>query len=259
MLISLFISTLFVQPADALNPVEAKPVQVKSAVVETVSVESVQDEAAEPVTDIQDAAEDDIVETDAPVPVVAEPEPIDRDAVIAGINAYLNGIETLRARFVQVAPSGQFVEGLMSMSRPGRLRFDYDDPSPIRVIADGTTVAIEDTALETVDRAPLRSTPLWWLLKDDIDIGEDTLITDISREFGFLYITAQDPSGEMEGQIQFVFAEPSFELREWYVTDALGEITRVSLVDMETGMRLSPRLFVIPENDDGRDSRRGRR
>ncbi len=259
MLISLFISTLFVQPADALNPVEAKPVQVKSAMVETVLVETVQDETAERVSDVQDAAEDEVVETEAPDPALAEPEPIDRDAIIAGINEYLNGIETLRARFVQVAPSGQFVEGLMSMSRPGRLRFDYDDPSPIRVIADGTTVAIEDTALETVDRAPLRSTPLWWLLKDDIDIGEDTLITDISREFGFLYITAQDPSGEMEGQIQFVFAEPSFELREWYVTDALGEITRVSLVDMESGMRLSPRLFVIPENDDGRDSRRGRR
>lgn len=259
MLISLFISTLFVQPADALNPVEAKPVQIKSAVVETVPVETVQDVVAEPVTDIPDTAEDEVVETEAPDPALAEPEPIDRDAVIAGINEYLNGIETLRARFVQVAPSGQFVEGLMSMSRPGRLRFDYDDPSPIRVIADGTTVAIEDTALETVDRAPLRSTPLWWLLKDDIDIGEDTLITDISREFGFLYLTAQDPSGEMEGQIQFVFAEPSFELREWYVTDALGEITRVSLVDMESGMRLSPRLFVIPENDDGRDSRRGRR
>ena len=63
----------------------------------------------------------------------------------------------------------------------------------------------------------------------------------------------------MEGQIQFVFAEPNFELREWYVTDALGEITRVSLVDMESGVRLSPRLFVIPENDDRRDSRRGRR
>lgn len=258
MLISLFISTLFVQPADALNPVEAKPVQVKSFVVETA-----QDAVTEPVSGVQDSAEDNtadpaVADTAVDQPA-AEPEPIDRDAVIAGINTYLNGIETLRARFVQVAPSGQFVEGLMSMSRPGRLRFDYDDPSPIRVIADGTTVAIEDTALETVDRAPLRSTPLWWLLKDDIDIGEDTLITDISREFGFLYITAQDPSGEMEGQIQFVFAEPSFELREWYVTDALGETTRVSLIDMETGMRLSPRLFVIPENDDGRDSRRGRR
>lgn len=258
MLISLFISTLFVQPVDAIHPVAAKPVQAKA-----VRVEVVQDTPAEPVATTQDDLVEDAAEPAASEPVAqqAEPEPapIDRDAVIAGVNAYLNEIETMRARFIQVGPDGQFVEGLMSMSRPGRLRFDYDDPSPIRVIADGTTVAIEDTALETVDRAPLRSTPLWWLLKSDIDIAADTLITDISREYGFLYITAQDPSGEMDGQIQFVFAEPSYELREWYVTDSLGEITRLSLVDTETGMRLSPRLFVIPEPEDRRDSRRGRR
>lgn len=257
MLISLFISTLFVQEAGAVPAASASLAAVQAAETPAAVTQTVDD--PDPDEAVADDAMPQAVETDA---VPSEPAPeaaIDRDAVIADINEYLNGIETLRARFIQVAPSGQFVEGLMSMSRPGRLRFDYDDPSPIRVIADGTTVAIEDTALETVDRAPLRSTPLWWLLKDDIDIGEDTLITEISREFGFLYITAQDPSGEMEGQIQFVFAEPSFELREWYVTDALGEITRVSLLDTETGMRLSPRLFVIPENDDGRDSRRGRR
>ena len=211
-------------------------------------------DAQPPASDPAESAATDTVETE---PVA--PPPIDRDQVISGINSYLNSIETMRARFVQVSPDGLFVEGLMSMSRPGRLRFDYDDPSPIRVISDGTTVAIEDTALETVDRAPLRSTPLWWLLKRDIDIAADTDIIDISREFGFLYVTARDPSGDVEGQIQFVFAEPSYELREWYVTDALGDVTRVSLVDMESGVRLSPRLFVIPEPEDRRDSRRGRR
>jgi outer membrane lipoprotein-sorting protein len=188
----------------------------------------------------------------------ADAPTLDREAVLADINAYLNEIETLRADFTQVAPDGSAAGGELSIARPGRLRFEYADPSPIRIIADGTTVAIEDQDLETVDRIPLRSTPLWWLLKRDIDIAADAEIVGMESEFGFLYVTLRDPSGEMEGEIMFVFAEPSYELREWFVTDALGEVTRVSLNNVETGIRLNPRLFVIPETDDRRDSRRGR-
>ena len=207
----------------------------------------------------QDPAVEAPAET-ADNPAASQPaEPaLDREAALADINAYLNSIGTLRADFTQIAPDGSAATGELSMARPGRLRFEYDDPSPIRIIADGTTVAIEDQALETVDRVPLRSTPLWWLLKDGIDIAEDAEIVGMESEFGFLYVTLRDPSGEMEGQIMLVFAEPSYELREWFVTDALGEVTRVSLNDVETGMRLSPRLFVIPEPEDRRDSRRGR-
>lgn len=195
-------------------------------------------------------------------PAAATPAPeavFDEQAAIAGINAYLNSIQTLRARFLQISPNGSGFEGLLSISRPGRLRFEYDDPSPITVIADGTTVAMEDSKLETVDRAPLRSTPLWWLLKDEIDIAADAEVTQIVREFGLVYLTVRDPNGEMDGQIQFVFEEPSYELREWFVTDALGEMTRIILQDHETGVRLSPRLFIIPDPEGERDSRRGRR
>jgi len=196
------------------------------------------------------------VQSDAPA--TTEASAFDRDAAIAGINAYLNSIETLRARFVQVSPAGHAIGGLLSMSRPGRLRFEYDDPSPITVIADGTTVAMEDSDLETVDRAPLRSTPLWWLLKDEIDIATDAEIVDITEEFGFVFLTVRDPNDEMDGQIQFVFSGPDYQLQEWFVTDALGEMTRIILQDQESGIRLSPRLFIIPDPEDERDSRRGR-
>ena len=201
---------------------------------------------------------DEAVETSTVSEPASPAAEIDRTAMIAALNAYLNDIGTLRARFSQVAPDGSLATGVLSLQRPGRLRFQYDDPSPIRVIADGTTVAIEDQALETVDRIPLRSTPVWWLLKDEINIAEDAEIVGMAREYGFFYLTLRDASGEMEGEIMFVFAEPSLELREWYVTDALGEITRVSLSDVETGMRLDPRLFSIPDPEDRRDSRRGR-
>lgn len=204
-------------------------------------------------------------------PAQPDPEPIaapaetaaadtfDADAALAGINAYLNSIDTMRARFLQISPNGAPIQGLLSMDRPGRLRFEYDDPSPITVIADGTTVAIEDSALETIDRAPIRATPLYWLLADEIDLAADAEVIDVVRELGFIYVTLQDPNDEMQGSVQFVFEEPSYILREWFVTDALGEMTRVIIQDQELGVNLSPRLFVIPEPENPRDSRRGRR
>ena len=183
----------------------------------------------------------------------------DRDAAISGINNYINSIGTIRARFQQTAPDGSSAQGLLSMSRPGRLRFEYDDPTPIVIVSDGTTIAIEDRDLETVDRAPLRSTPLWWLLKSDVDLASDSDIVDIQNQFGNIYLTLQDSDGEMEGQIIFVFSETSFELTEWYVTDALGQNTHIDLLDSEQGIRLSPRLFLITDPEEGRNSRRGRR
>ncbi|MBO6730186.1 MAG: outer membrane lipoprotein carrier protein LolA, partial [Maricaulis sp.] len=93
-----------------------------------------------------DPAQPDPEPIAAPVETAAA-DTFDADAALAGINAYLNSIDTMRARFLQISPNGAPIQGLLSMDRPGRLRFEYDDPSPITVIADGTTVAIEDSAL----------------------------------------------------------------------------------------------------------------
>ncbi|WP_417485274.1 LolA family protein [Maricaulis salignorans] len=244
------ISALLLQASPAAAEALPEPASVQA---EAVQPETIQPEAAQ--------AETRQAETRQAEPAqAATGQPaFDRAAAIADVNRYLNAITTLRARFIQISPNGSAARGVVSIARPGRLLFEYDDPSPIRVIADGTTVALEDRALETVDRVPLRSTPLWWLLKSDIDIANDAEVVDIRSEYGFLSVIVRDPDGEMDGDIEFVFAGPELELREWFVTDALGEVTRVSLLETETGMALNPRLFSIPEPESRRDSRRGRR
>lgn len=186
----------------------------------------------------------------------ADPDIFDTDAALAGVNDWLNGVETYRARFTQIAPDFSSSGGVLSIRRPGRLRFEYDAPSPLLVVADGTTVAIEDSDLETVDRVPLRSTPLWWLLKPDVDLAVDASVSDVWQEDGYIYVAIQDRDEEMDGTVLFVFDPESYALEEWFVTDSLGYTTRVSLSDVETGMSLNPRLFVL---DEPEDDRRGRR
>lgn len=188
--------------------------------------------------------------------VVAEPDVFDAEAALSGVNAWLNGIETYQARFTQIAPDFSSSSGVLSIRRPGRLRFEYDAPSPLLVVADGTTVAIADSDLDTVDRVPLRSTPLWWLLKPDVNLAEDANVTDVWQEDGYLYVATRDPSDEMDGTALFAFNPDNYVLEEWFITDSLGYTTRVTLTDVETDVRLNPRLFVMEDPDDDRRGRR---
>lgn len=191
----------------------------------------------------------------------ATPEPSAAQAAaqtVTQINAVLNSVDTLQARFTQSDQMGGVAQGTLYLRRPGRLRFDYDDPTPILIVADGQTVAIEDSDLETVDRAPLRSTPLWWILKDEVDLAADARILDVYTDGRLHFITLEDPSEEVQGRVQLVFDLAAGALWGWYAVDAYGQITTLQLNEVETGMRLNPRLFILEEEEDGRRGRRGR-
>jgi outer membrane lipoprotein-sorting protein len=166
-------------------------------------------------------------------------------ADLARVSAYLNSIETLQGNFLQFASDNSQASGIVYLRKPGRLRFEYAPPSPITVIADGYSVAVEDKELETQDSYPLSATPLSILLDDEVDLAEDAEIVSVERGPGELHITAKGSAEDMEGTIELVFASPQLELRYWTVTDAQGVAVTVTLSDVQTGMKLDPELFVI--------------
>src|SRR3954447_24163527 len=53
------------------------------------------------------------------------------------VEEYLNSVRTMTARFVQYAEGGNTAEGRVYVSRPGHMRFEYDPPSPILLVANG--------------------------------------------------------------------------------------------------------------------------
>lgn len=185
----------------------------------------------------------------------------------ARAQAWFDELDTLQARFLQISPDGQEAEGLLSLDRPGRARFDYDDPSPILMVADGSTVAVADFALETVDRAPIGATPLAPLLNVDETLAETGAVSDAGRADGRLYLTLVDPDGQTDGRLTLIFDDPDparvateMSLAGWYAVDALGGLTEVRLSEVETGLELNPRLFILDDEDVfADDRRRGRR
>src|SRR4249919_1648704 len=63
------------------------------------------------------------------------------------IAAYLNNIRTMTARFQQVANNGGASAGHLWVARPGRMRFEYDPPTPITLLADAASVYYWDKQL----------------------------------------------------------------------------------------------------------------
>jgi outer membrane lipoprotein-sorting protein len=189
------------------------------------------------------------------IPAVGAVTPNDRPE-IGKAEEYLNNVRTLKARFLQIGPDGSTAEGTVYLSRPGRMRLEYDPPSPILVVADGGWLIYYDSKLGQVSYLGLDSTPAGILVKPDVKLdGEDLKVTGISHKPGVMNLTVIRRKDPGEGQITMVFSEAPFQLRQWQVVDAQGQATTVSLYDAQTGMALDRELFhfVDPRNGVGPD------
>ena len=162
---------------------------------------------------------------------------------IAQVEDYLNDLSTLKADFVQINPDGGTVTGELYYQRPDKMRLDYDPPSEILIISDGWQIVYYDRRLEQVSHLFPNSTPLGFLLSDEIRLSGDVTVTDVQRSAGELHVTLVQTNEPNQGSIQLSFAETPLELRRWTVIDAQGQATHVVLERPETGLALNRELF----------------
>jgi outer membrane lipoprotein-sorting protein len=177
---------------------------------------------------------------------------------LARISAYLNSIGTMVGDFVQIDPDGILSEGQFYMSRPGRIRFEYNEPNPALVVADGFWVAIVDKRYGSVDRYPLSETPLNLILKKDVNLGQEGAVQAIERSEGQMRVRALDPDHPERGSITMIFGANPLELRQWIVDDSQGGATTVALSEVRSGVEINPAQFTIPERKLGTGSNANR-
>lgn len=189
------------------------------------------------------------------VPPVALSGPERDRADLQRVSAAMNAIRTLKGEFVQVGPNGEIDQGLIYVTKPGRMRFEYAKPSPYLIVADGVSVAVGNSQVKTVDRYPLIDNPLSLILDDKIDLGATSAVSRIERKPGQLIVTAKREDGTLKGQVTLIFAEPSLELKQWVVTDAQGLQTMITLQNVQTAMALDPELFILRDVNKFADPR----
>jgi outer membrane lipoprotein-sorting protein len=162
------------------------------------------------------------------------------------IETYLNDIKTLQAGFEQFNPDGSTSAGDITMSRPGKVRFEYQPPVKMVIISDGDYVAVDDTELKSVQFFPVDSTPVWFLLREGITLSGDVTVTAFERGPKTFRVTAVQTKDPGQGSISLVFADSPLELKSWTILDAQGRATTVALTDARLGGALPDSLFRLP-------------
>jgi len=162
------------------------------------------------------------------------------------VSNYLSTVQTLIGDFVQIGPDGSRTVGKFYIQKPGRVRFEYEPPSPIDVIADGSSVVVRDRKLATQDLYPLSQTPLRFLLADRIDLVRDTNLVAVSQDNTFVSVTIEEKQILVgTHRIVLMFSAKDMQLRQWTVTDPQGYDTTVAVYNLDTAHRPDPSLFTI--------------
>jgi outer membrane lipoprotein-sorting protein len=183
-----------------------------------------------------------------------------QSAGVPDVEKYFNSIRTLQTRFVQSNPNGAVVQGTLYVRRPGRMRFEYDAPSQLKIVADGTQVTMWDPANRDFGQWPIGWTAASFLVKDPFRLSGDITVESLQRgPDGLLALTMVQTKKPQEGKIIVRLTENPMQLRGWSILDNRGNKVDVTLTDIRTGTQLADSLFKYDGPDAGQILGGGRR
>jgi outer membrane lipoprotein-sorting protein len=167
-------------------------------------------------------------------------------AQAAKVSSYLSSLQTLVGNFVQVGPDGTKTKGDFFIQKPGKVRFEYDPPTPIDIIADGSSLAVRDRNLATQDIYPLSQTPLRYLLSDRIDLLKDTNVVSVASDDMFISITIEEKQALIgTSRLMLMVGTKDGQLKQWTVTDPQGYDTTIAVYNLDSSKKVDPGLFKI--------------
>ena len=188
----------------------------------------------------------------APAPVEAAAGDLDQ-AVAA-----LRGISTMKANFVQTDRNGQAVSGVMTLKRPGKIRFEYEKSVPLLVVSNGKSMYMIDYEVNQVQRWPIKNSPLGALLDPSRDVKKYGKLVPTGHS-DVVSIEVRDPKRPEFGVITLIFARDAsapggLRLTHWVALDSQNHRTTVRLSNNRYGVSVADSAFTF--KDPRRTSRR---
>ncbi len=173
----------------------------------------------------------------------AENIPLASLPAVKEAEAYLNGIKTLKARFLQTSSGGQRVAGDFYLKRPGKMRFQYDPPLTDFIVADGVFIYYYDGQLKQQSSALISKSLADFFLRKQLTLTGDLRVSGVRRRGGLLHITLSQVKDPLGGTLTLIFSEKPMQLKKWTIIDPEGALTEVDLFEVETGITLDSELF----------------
>lgn len=162
------------------------------------------------------------------------------------IENYLNNIKTLKASFKQETPDKKITEGKLFLSRPGKMRIEYDESTPILIIVNGSVLAYSDLELDETSYLTTNSTPASFLTRKNFSFSAtDVEITDFEKKNNLIKVGIRKKNKKEAGIFRLVFKEDPIEFVQMEVKNDLEETTKVYFTNSKFGERMNSKLFVV--------------
>ena len=165
-------------------------------------------------------------------------------AAVVRVNDFINSFTTLRGDFTQTSDRGQSVKGVLMLSKPGKIRFDYAPPSPLLIVSDGRWLTIKNKVKERGDQVPLGATPLRLIVAPKIDLMAETVVLSVEDVDGFTSVALADKKDQMGGHIVLIYDNAQDTLQQWIIVDGKGRRTTVQFANLERDVQLNQKLFM---------------
>ncbi len=169
-----------------------------------------------------------------------------KDETVKQIADHFVKVPTMAGEFIQFDPNGRQSGGKFYIQRPGKIRFNYQDPTPLRIISNGKTVAVNNRKLKTWSFYPLKKTPLSLVLGNKLAIDPKS-VRDVKVDTDLTTLVLGDDRIFGDSEITMMFDPRTYDLRQWVIKDAQGKETTVMIFNVEKNIKIPASYFKVDQ------------
>lgn len=158
------------------------------------------------------------------------------------LSKHFTSVPTMSGEFVQFGPNGEQTGGQFFIQRPGKIRFNYEDPSPLMLVSNGETLGVRNKKLKTWQFIPLKKTPLSLLLAKEIRVDNNS-VRSVDAGDDVTRVVMGDKEIFGDSEITLLFDPVSFDLRQWTIKDNQGKETSVMIFNVEKNVKIPRKMF----------------
>ena len=166
-------------------------------------------------------------------------------ATIDRVEQYLSKITTIVADFTQTAPDGSLTNGRFYLERPGKMRWQYNPPTPILIVSNGSELVFYDYELEQVSTIPLDSTVIGFMAREVIKFDDTVGLLSFEDKNGVIRVELAQRKSPEDGTLMLEFSDKPLALRNMVITDATRQVTSVGLNNARYGIPIDHELFIF--------------
>lgn len=175
----------------------------------------------------------------------ADLKEIARERVILKVQTFLNSIHTMEAIFRQVDQQGEERTGQFFLSRPDKMRFDYNDSQKESIVLDQDFFIHYNYELKETNYVPVDSFPIAFLNKHFINLKKDVKVMK-AMELKNSYIIDMEVTNEKTKKIVIMeFDKDPIMLKSFIIQDDTGNNINIKWDNIKLNQGIDDEIYSV--------------